>query len=95
MRAVAIYFLIQRQRSPSVHLVHRRGGTPCWILFSLAVPGFALPNRFRVVDALCFSSGGGSIERAVAQYFLIQRQRSPDGALCATYGATPCCAFCV
>ena len=23
-------------------------------------------------------------------YFLVERQRSPDGALCATYGATPC-----
>ena len=111
MRAVAIYFLIQRRRSPSGHLVTRRGGahcsdfhfgcsavpfpapnrlflrrirphqrpggssylpirtsaftlaplvarrgaTPCWIPFSLAVPGFALRNRFRGVRDLCFS----------------------------------------
>ena len=36
-------------------LVARSGGTPCWIPFSLAVPGFALRNRSRVVRDLCFS----------------------------------------
>ena len=45
----------ERQRSPSAHLVRRRGGTPCWIPFSLAVPGFALRNRSRGVRDLCFS----------------------------------------
>ena len=33
-------------------LVARTGGTPSWIPFSLAVPGFALRNRGRTVDAL-------------------------------------------
>ena len=36
-------------------LVARNGGTPCWIPFSSAVPGFALRNRSRVVRDLCFS----------------------------------------
>ena len=38
----------------------------CWIPFSLAVPGFALRNRFRVVRDLCVVGGGGSIVRAAA-----------------------------
>ena len=50
-------------------LVARNGGTPCWVPFSLAVPGFALRNRFRAVDALCFNSGGGSVDRADAYIF--------------------------
>ena len=50
-----IGFMTERQRSPSAHLVRRSGGTPCWIPFSLAVPGFALPNRSRGVRDLCFS----------------------------------------
>ena len=41
---------------------------PCWIPFSLAVPGFALPNRFRVVRDLCVVGGGGSIVRAAAHF---------------------------
>ena len=42
---------------------------PCWISFSLAVPGFALRNCFRVVRDLCVVGGGGSIVRAVANIF--------------------------
>ena len=50
-------------------LVARNGGTPCWIPFSSAIPGFALRNRFRVVRDLCIVGGGGSIVRAVANIF--------------------------
>ena len=47
------YILSQRQRSPSVHLVHRRGGTPCWDFhFGCSCPG-PVRNRGRAVDALC------------------------------------------
>ena len=63
-----IGFMTERQRSPSVHFVHRRGGMPCWIPFSSAVPGFALRNRSRVVRDLCVVGGGGSIVRAAAHY---------------------------
>ena len=128
VRAVAIYFLIQRRRSPSGHLVTRKGGThcsdfhfgcsavpfpapyclflrrirphqrpggssyflserqrspaapcapyggtPCWIPFSLAVPGFALPNRFRGVRDLCLSVVEGPSCARLPIYFLIQR----------------------
>ena len=48
-----IILLTERQRSPSVHLVHRRGGTPCWDLcFGCSCPG-PVRNRGRAVDALC------------------------------------------
>ena len=115
-RAVAHYFLIQRRRSPSAHLVRRNGGThcsqfhygclavpfpvqiqiavavapllclvpqrsfsvrtsaftfaplvarnggtPCWIPFSSAVPGFALRNRGRTVDALSLDGVEGPL----------------------------------
>ena len=77
-----IFICPQRQHSPSVHLVHRRGGMLCWIPFSLAVSGFALRNRFRVVRDLCIVGGGGSIVRAVANIF-------PDPTSAFTLGA-PC-----
>ena len=51
----SVHFLFERQRSPSAHFVRRSGGTPCWIPFSLAVPGFALRNRSRVVRDLSFT----------------------------------------
>ena len=51
----------QRQRSPSAHKVRRKGGTPCWIPFSLAVPGFALRNRGRAVDALSIDGVEGPL----------------------------------
>ena len=63
-------------------LVARSGGTPCWIPFSSAVPGFALPNRFRAARDLCVVGGGGSIVRAVANIF-------PDPTSAFTLGA-PC-----
>ena len=50
-----IIFHCERQRSPSRHLwrvgVQRLVG----FYFSLAVLGFAFPNRIRVVRDLCFS----------------------------------------
>ena len=61
-----IYFFVERQRSPSAHFVRRRGGTPCWVPFSLAVPGFTFPNRFRAVDGFSIEGRGRSIGRAVA-----------------------------
>ena len=42
-------------------LVARNGGTPCWIPFSLAVPGFALRNRGRTVDALSIDGVEGPL----------------------------------
>ena len=74
----SVHFQCERQRSPSAHLVRRRGGTPCWIPFSLAVPGFALRNRFRVVRDLCFTVVEGPLCAQSPIYFLIQRQRSPS-----------------
>ena len=59
-------------------LVARNGGTPCWIPFSSAVPGFALPNRFRGVRDLCFTVVEGPLCARLPIYFLIQRQRSPS-----------------
>ena len=64
-----------------MHLVHRRGGMPCWISFSLAVPGFALRNRFRAVRDLCFTVVEGPLCARLPIYFLIQRQRSPSRRL--------------
>ena len=69
MRAVAYIFLNPTSAFTFAPLVARNGGTPCWIPFSSAVPGFALPNRFRVVRDLCVVGGGGSIVRAVAYIF--------------------------
>ena len=63
-----------------MHLVHRRGGTPCWILFSLAVPGFALPNRFRAVVAVRIAPVEGPLVVQLP-YILSQRQRSPAAHL--------------
>ena len=48
------YILIPTSAFTFAPLVARNGGTPCWVPFSLAVPGFALPNRFRGVRDLCF-----------------------------------------
>ena len=64
-----IYMYAQRQRSPSVHLVHRRGGTPCWLHFSWLLLAPA-QNRFRVVRALRVFSGGRSVVRALTIIFL-------------------------
>ena len=50
---------------PRRTLVRRSGGMPCWIQFSLAVPGFAFPNRSRAVVVI-LSQWGRSIMRAVA-----------------------------
>ena len=61
--------------------MRRRGGTPCWIPFSLAVPGFALRNRFRAVRDLCFTVVEGPLCARLPIYFLIQRQRSPAAHL--------------
>ena len=69
--------------------MRRRGGTPCWVPFSLAVPGFTFPNRFRGVRDLCLSVVEGPSCARLPIYFLIQRQRSP-AAPCAPYGGTPC-----
>ena len=57
-------------------LVARNGGTPCWIPFSSAVPGFALPNRFRGVRDLCFTVVEGPLCVRLPIYFLIQRHGS-------------------
>ena len=76
-RAVAHIFRSQRQRSPAAPCAPY-GGTPCWIPFSLAVPGFAFPNRFRGVRDLCFSVVEGPLCARSPIYFLIQRQRSPS-----------------
>ena len=66
---VFISFLVERQRSPSVHLVHRRGGTPCWLHLSWLLLAPA-QNRFRVVRALRVFSGGRSVVRALTIIFL-------------------------
>ena len=47
----------------------------------MAVPGFALPNRFRGVRDLCFSVVEGPLCARSPIYFLIQRQRSPTAHL--------------
>ena len=61
-------FRFERQRSPSAHLVRRRGGTPCWnFLFGCSCPG-PVRNRDRVVDALSIDGSGGSVGRAVGHY---------------------------
>ena len=65
-----------------MHLVHRRGGMPCWITFSLAVPGFALRNRFRAVRDLCFVGGGGSIVRVAAHFSRSNVSIHPRCTLC-------------
>ena len=67
---VLMFSEAQRQRSPSAHFVRRRGGTPCWIPFSSAVPGFALPNRFRAVRDLCFTVVEGPLCARLPIYFL-------------------------
>ena len=84
------YILIPTSAFTFAPLVARNGGTPCWIPFSSAVPGFALRNRFRVIRDLRLNVVEAPLCARLPIYFLIQRQRSPDGALCATYGATPC-----
>ena len=66
-------------------LVARNGGTPCWIPFSLAVPGFALRNRFRVVRDLCFTVVEGPLCAQSPIYFLIQRHGSGDPTPCGGY----------
>ena len=73
--------------------MRRRGGTPCWIPFSLAVPGFALRNRFRVVRDLCFTVVEGPLCAQSPIYFLIQRQRSPAAHLVRRKGGTHCSDF--
>ena len=85
-----LLFFTERQHSPSVHLVRRRGGMPCWISFSLAVPGFALRNRFRVVRDLCFTVVEGPLCARLPIYFLIQRRRSPSAHLVRRNGGTHC-----
>ena len=83
------YFLSERQRSPSAHLVRRKGGTPCWLHFSwlLLAPAH---NRFRVVRDLCFTVVEGPLCARLPIYFLIQRQGSGDSAPCALYPGPPC-----
>ena len=73
---------VQRQRSPSAHLVRRRGGTPCWLRFSSAVPGFAL----QIVSAwfVTFVIQWWRVHCARGcQYIPCQRQRSGDAPLVA------------
>ena len=55
---------------------------PCWIPFSLAVPGFALRNRSRVVRDLCVVGGGGSIVRAAAHFSRSNVSVHPRCTLC-------------
>ena len=62
-------FRSERQRSPSAHLVRRKGGTPCWLHFSWLLLAPA-QNRFRVVRALRVFSGGRSVVRALTIIFL-------------------------
>ena len=50
---------------------------PCWITFSLAVPGFALRNRFRAVVAVRIAPVEGPLVVQLP-YILSQRQRSPS-----------------
>ena len=90
---ISSVFIVERQHSPSVHLVHRSGGMPCWIPFSLAVPGFALRNRFRVVRDLCFTVVEGPL-CARQLIFLIQRQGSGDPTPCGGYPGTHCSVCC-
>ena len=73
MRAAAHYFLIQRRRSPSAHLVRRKGGTHCSDLYygCSAVP-FPAPNRLFLRRIRPHQQPGGS------SYFLSERQRSPS-----------------
>ena len=77
------YIPCQRQRSPSAHLVRRKGGTPCWLHFSwlLLAPAH---NRFRVVRDLCFTVVEGPLCARLPIYFLIQRRRSGDSPLVAS-----------
>ena len=58
-----------RQRSPSAHLVRRKGGTPCWLHYSWLLLAPA-QNRFRVVRALRVFRGGRSVVRALTNIFL-------------------------
>ena len=81
MRAVAIYIPVPTSAFTFAPLVARNGGTPCWIPFSSAVPGFALPNRFRGVRDLCFTVVEGPLCARSPIYFLIQRRRSPSAHL--------------
>ena len=55
------YILIPTSAFTFAPLVARNGGTPCWIPFSLAVPGFALRNRGRTVDALSIDGVEGPL----------------------------------
>ena len=48
------------------------------------------PNRFRAVRDHCIFSGGGSVVRAVAHYYLIQRHGSGDPTLCGGYPGPDC-----
>ena len=73
----------ERQRSPSAHLVRRRGGTPCWnFLFGCSCPG-PVRNRGRVVDALSIDGSGGSVGRAVGHYSDSNVSVHPRRTLCA------------
>ena len=66
---MTFHFPAERQRSPSAHLVRRKGGTPCWLHFSWLLLAPA-QNRFRVVRALRVFSGGRSVVRALTIIFL-------------------------
>ena len=59
----------------------------------MAVPGFALPNRFRAVRDLCFSVVEGPSCARLPIYFLIQRRRSPSAHLVRRNGGTHCSQF--
>jgi len=65
VRAVANIFPDPTSAFTFAPLVARNGGTPCWVPFSLAVPGFTFPNRFRAVDGFSIEGRGRSIGRAV------------------------------
>ena len=76
----SVHFLFERQRSPSAHLVRRKGGTPCWLHFSWLLLAPA-QNRFRVVRALRVFSGGRSVVRALTIIFLANVRVQAGGAL--------------
>ena len=81
--------LVERQRSPSAHLVRRRCGTPCWLRYSSAVPGFAL----QIVSAwfVTFVIQWWRVHCARGcQYIPCQRQGSGDPTPCGGYPGPPC-----
>ena len=86
---IPIISLIQRRRSPSGHLVTRRGGTHCSDFhFGCSAVPFPAPNRLFLRRIRPHQRPSGSY------YLLIRTSAFTGGALCAPYGAMPCSDLC-